>query len=145
MPDMNKPQSFMLRDVPYWVFIGVERQCREAGGRVGRRGPGCPVAGNDALIFAVLCCCDAHRLQAGSSDSQVECARRGAVEARMLADRSGLRPRCLWGQHGRLLVVNAVERGADGAIVALHIDLRPEAAEVAVEVVDLLLERRQMR
>ena len=67
------------------------------------------------------------------------------MEARELAERLGPRSRRRR-KHGRLLVVGAVERGANRAIgVVLHVDMGSEAGEIVVEVVDLLLESGKMR
>lgn len=69
------------------------------------------------------------------------------MESRVLAQRLGSRSRRRR-EHGRLLVVTAVEgcaRPDRTVIMALHIDLGSEVGEVVVEVVDLLLERREMR
>jgi hypothetical protein len=68
------------------------------------------------------------------------------METRVLAEGFGSSLGSQRRGHGRVLVVFARERCARGAIaVALAIDLGAEASEVVVEVVDLLLQRREVR
>jgi hypothetical protein len=102
------------------------------------------VVRNDPLIFPLLGRRYAHSLETRPSHSEIERARRGPVEPRMLAKRLGARSRRRGREH-RLLIVNAVEIGSDRAIAISHVDLGSEVGEGGVEVVDLLLESGEIR
>ena len=142
VPDVDEPQRLLLGDGPYRVLVCMQRRLWQGLASERRRWSRGGVVGHDALVLGFVGGGDAHCLEARARDAQIEGVRRRAMEAGMSAGRLGSRARRRPRQHGRVVVLG--EGGAGGAI-AVQLDVRAQAVQVVEEVVDLLLQTRDVR